>query len=436
VTERGDTVDHELTRLVAIVALAVAVRLGFAIVVLPHVAGPLSLLEGDPYDAIARNLVAGQGYVDRAGSPVTLRRLPGYPLFLAGVFAIAGPSLLAVQVVQALLGGALCIVVWRLGRELYPGTAAPYCAALVAALHPGLVQYAARYFSETLFTLLLAIAVWRWTRALAFDRNREWIATGVALGVATLTRGNAIILLPAVALSTLQRRSWRRAVTAVALFVVGVAAIIAPWSTYATRLAGSPVILSTWSAAPLYYGLYASRRALSGRSVGQLDDEAARMLRAEVGSHSTLTPAAQVARERAVADVVGEQIRAAPRETLIAALRGLGLVGVWGRSVWSTACYAAIHLPLLVLAAIGCARAHSSRPVVPVVLTVTFFWVFHALYYPLARFILPIVPLLAIPAGAWRYSSGLDGSLVSPMRYASTPRAASRPSQIAHTTND
>src|SRR5271154_741327 len=33
-------------------------------------------------------------------------------------------------------------------------------------------------------------------------------------------------------------------------------------------------------------------------------------------------------------------------------------------------------------------------------------------------------------------SSGLDGRNVSPIRYASTARAASRPSQIAHTTSD
>jgi len=34
------------------------------------------------------------------------------------------------------------------------------------------------------------------------------------------------------------------------------------------------------------------------------------------------------------------------------------------------------------------------------------------------------------------YTSGLAGRNVSPIRYASTPRAASRPSQIAHTTSD
>src|SRR5437867_3286257 len=39
-------------------------------------------------------------------------------------------------------------------------------------------------------------------------------------------------------------------------------------------------------------------------------------------------------------------------------------------------------------------------------------------------------------AGRRLYSSGLAGRNVSPMRYASTPRAHSRPSQIAHTTSD
>ena len=402
----GLRVQH-LTRtpgLALILVLAVAVRLAFAIVMYPWVAGRFSLDLHDPYDKIAANLVNGRGYVECAGDPPTLRRLPAYPLLLAGIFRVTGLSLRAVQIIQALLATATCLTVFLLAACLYEYAGIGLAAAAFTGLHPALIQYAARYYTETLYTLLLALFVYSCTRALRAERAApstwRWVLSGICFGVATLTRGTAVLLPLVLALPIARRLDARRRMLVFAAFVGAAATVIVPWSTYASRLAGTPVLLSTWAAAPFYHGLYASRRMLTGHSLGDLDAEANQKLTGIVGSGDGLSPAAQVSRERATMRVIQAEVRAAPGANVIAWLRGLGMVWIWGRSPWSMMLYLLLHVPVLVLAAIELRQAHAPGELSVLVLTAGYFGVFHAIYYPQARYILPVVPLLAIPAAA------------------------------------
>jgi 4-amino-4-deoxy-L-arabinose transferase-like glycosyltransferase len=408
-TVRGPASGRETLRwLAGIAALAVVARLIFAFAVYPRIASDFALELGDSYDQIALNLAEGHGYREDPREPPTLRRLPLYPLLLAGIFAMAGPSLGAVQVAQALLGAAACVVVFGLGRRLY-GTPAATLATALTALHPSLVHYAGRYYTETLYTLLLALFVLAWTAALARERVPDarargaialWLATGVFFGLAALTRGNAVLLPLPFALVVLRRLGWRRAPGALAAFAVALAAVVSPWSGYASRLAGEPVLLSTWGAAPFYHGLYVSRRVTSGRSLGDLDREAGERLVALVGRARGLEPADQVRRERAVMEVVRDETRAAPLAIAAACLRGLLVTWIWARSPWTIALHVVLHLPLLALGALGARTVRSRDDLGPLLATVAYFAAFQACYYPQARYVLPVVPLLAIPAAA------------------------------------
>ena len=72
-----------------ICCLAVVVRLGFAWFALPALTAKTGLAVGassDGYDHLARSLLAGCGYRFRPQFGETLFRLPGYPLFLCGMF--------------------------------------------------------------------------------------------------------------------------------------------------------------------------------------------------------------------------------------------------------------------------------------------------------------------------------------------------------------
>ena len=141
-------------------------------------------------------------------------RPPGFPYLLAGIYRMSGGSHLAAVAVQMILG---CLSVWLLFsmvcRALGPG------AGLVAALLLG-CHWAPIYFEGELHAPALLIAL-----QLAFAacllrfrdaRSPGWLAgAALALGLAVLTRPNALLYLPAACLwlawvGRRRARPWRR----------------------------------------------------------------------------------------------------------------------------------------------------------------------------------------------------------------------------------
>jgi len=140
----------------------------------------------------------------------TLSRLPGYPAFLATVFAVFGVgNFRAVLLLQVLFDLATCFLIADLARRLFCERAAQ-AAFLLAALCPFLANYAAAALTETLETFFTALAVDLALRGLdvgeteppPVSRGRAfpgilWIGCGLSIGGAILLRPDGGILLAA-----------------------------------------------------------------------------------------------------------------------------------------------------------------------------------------------------------------------------------------------
>jgi 4-amino-4-deoxy-L-arabinose transferase-like glycosyltransferase len=137
----------------------------------------------------------------------TLSRLPGYPAFLAAVFAIFGWSnFRAVLLIQVLFDLGTCFLIADLGRRMFSEPAAK-AAFLLAALCPFLANYAAAALTETLeiffTTLALDLALCGFA---AFRRDLEsdstqmltWLGCGVSVGACILLRPDGGILFVAI----------------------------------------------------------------------------------------------------------------------------------------------------------------------------------------------------------------------------------------------
>ena len=181
-----------------------------------------SLLVGDAqaYDAWARRLAAG----DWLGSEV-FYQAPLYPYLLGVWYALVGPGLLALRAVQAVLGALACCLVTVASGRIF-GLAAGWTAGLLLAFYApaiffdALVQKAVLdFFLVALLLLLLSFLVERICR-----RRTCWL--GIVLGLLVLSRENALVLLP-VLLLWLGWRS-RPRVAPVLLFIVGVGVVLAP----------------------------------------------------------------------------------------------------------------------------------------------------------------------------------------------------------------
>jgi len=179
--------------------------------------------------------------------------MPGYPAFLAVIYAVTGNSAQAVRVVQAVLGALLCIPVFAIARRLI-GVVGAVLAGLGIAFHPLLIYMSGWLYSETLFLLILWTGIWLLIRGLDSNKSGQTVVAGVALGFATLVRPE-IAFFPLFALAFGWMLRWPphvlRAMFVAQIVLIGV---ILPWTTRNTLAHHRFVLLTTNSGSNLYGG--------------------------------------------------------------------------------------------------------------------------------------------------------------------------------------
>ncbi|MBN1261196.1 MAG: glycosyltransferase family 39 protein, partial [Anaerolineae bacterium] len=157
-------------------------------------------------------------------------RAPLYPLFVALWYAIDGPTLELVMLVQVLLDVLTVAILYRLGRFV-AGARVGYVAALLYALNPSSWRFCNELLTEILFGLLLTGAVWMLARHLVLGRERDAWRCGVLLALAILCKPN-VQFLPLTLLVILgdnllhKRRRWWQGVV---IILVTTSALLAPW---------------------------------------------------------------------------------------------------------------------------------------------------------------------------------------------------------------
>ncbi len=170
------------------------------------------------YGDIARNWLQ-HGVYGLSGvneiSPTCIR-LPGYPAFLAALFAIFGiEHYRAVLVAQLFVDIGTCFLIADLARRLVSLRAARV-AFLLAALCPFLANYVANVLTETLEVFFTVLALDLAIRALetGLQSTQAWAGGGFAVGAAMLQRPDGALLLFAIVayLLMLSLKQKRRAV--------------------------------------------------------------------------------------------------------------------------------------------------------------------------------------------------------------------------------
>jgi len=203
---------------------------------------PALLTDSFVYGDIAKNWLQHGIYGLSGPEEITPTdiRLPGYPAFLAAVFAVFGMEhYRAVLVMQMFVDIGTCFVIADMARRTLSPKAAK-AAFLLAALCPFLANYAAAALTETLEIFFTALALdFAIAGLTVFEswRVRPWLGCGSAIAAAILLRPDGGLLLIAVEsyLLVVLLRSWRnrsrtthmlRAALAVGLIAL---APLVPW---------------------------------------------------------------------------------------------------------------------------------------------------------------------------------------------------------------
>ncbi len=196
-----------------------ALRLGLAFRAPPFFVGG----DSQTYLVPGYELARGLGF-----SPI-LKRPPLYPAFIGAAIGGLGEDLHGLALAQHALGLVTVVLTYHLGRVAL-NRAAGLVAGLLVAVNGSLMIYERYVMAETLFTTLLVAA----SLALVVGMRRAswpfYALGGLLLGLATLCRPAAELLLPVVpAVSLVWHRKFGVAARLCGAGLAGFALIALPW---------------------------------------------------------------------------------------------------------------------------------------------------------------------------------------------------------------
>lgn len=182
------------------------------------------------YHRGANLLADGMGFVDPfqldLGNPgPSAGHPPLYTVLLGGVSWLGGTSTLAHRSAGLVLGALSIVLVGLLARRL-GGDRLGLVAAGIAAVYPMFIAVDGALMSETLYTPLVAGVFLTALALLRTPRARLGLLLGALLGLAALTRSEALLFLPFLVLPLAFAVPWRHA----ALAVLACVLVLAPWT--------------------------------------------------------------------------------------------------------------------------------------------------------------------------------------------------------------
>ncbi|MFW6116802.1 MAG: ArnT family glycosyltransferase [bacterium] len=372
----------------AVLALSLVLRLAIACLF----SGNTVRADAEGYVVAAQRLIAGKGYAYGEGSGLLVP--PLYPTFLAGVFALSGPSLLAARLVQAVLAVATYGLTYVIAKGLF-GVRTGLIALFLASFYPALVPWHGFLLTETLYGLTVALSFFFFYR---LYRSLTWcdgLLCGISLGLTLLTR-EVLLLFPLLLAPTLFTKApWSKAVGLVLVMLIGSGLVLAPWLWRNYEMTGHVVYTSRVSY--VFYRI-AGRGYLSPRYAAAAADQGD-------------TPSAETLARREKYGDLSENLN--PRfifshPSTFARRMFNRFVEYWfhPNGLWSLpevfivrALYVAVHAVLILLAGSGIGLALASRTWSVLGLIAVLFYITGlnlTTYGPNPRYNLPFLPIVFI----------------------------------------
>lgn len=215
--------------------------------------------------ATAKNIFLGNGLsVD--GLEPTAVAPPGYPYFLAMVFALFGDRLIPLQILQSLMDVAAIFFVFLIAERTFGKLVALLTTAYLA-FSPHQIFIAPLVVNEHLFMPAVFFALYLLVRDLEKDSWPRLLAAGLLLGLSNLTRGVLMLFPPLLFfLYLFAGQGWKKSILKSGLITLVSAAAILPWAYRNYKAMGHPVPICTSAG----YGFYTMNSPIADPYVTQL----------------------------------------------------------------------------------------------------------------------------------------------------------------------
>jgi 4-amino-4-deoxy-L-arabinose transferase-like glycosyltransferase len=217
-----------VARLGLVGVLALAVRLVY---VLAIARAPVGIGGDAGFYHSAADLIAHGHFLYRGifgHAYVTAEHPPLFPLVLSLSTLLGAGSILAHRIVGVLIGSLATVAIAALA-DRFGSPRAGLLAGTVAAFYPPLVTADGLVMSEPLFVLTAAASLLLAVRVHARARARDSALLGLVIGLATLTRGEGVLLVPLLGWPAALLAARRGRVTRTLAVTLATALVLAPW---------------------------------------------------------------------------------------------------------------------------------------------------------------------------------------------------------------
>jgi len=366
----------------------------------------------DPYyfSAMAESVLRGDGFA--SFGTLLHRRAPGYPLFLAAVYAIFGVHLTPVQALQCLMFVGTSCLTQAVARGIYSPRVG-LIAGLLVAVHPSLLRYVPDLHLETMLTFLFTLSVWCSYRFYEKPTLGRGLVLGLTWGLASLTKP-VVLLYPGVFaalwLLSLRRRgalsgpsSWRAPLTFLAASLAAMALTISPWTIRNYFVTGHFVPITTGASDAVLRSYVFSRHefiTLQRPPYTDAENEVNQSFRELCASQGAVWEADDLQTDRILNVAAKEKVLSAPSEFIRKTFVGVFTFWYQMTSLKNSIAAGAMALVAWLFAAIGLRRSWTEgQPAWIVLAPIVYLNLFLAALLSLGRYSVPVLPcLLALSA--------------------------------------
>ena len=383
--------------LLAVSIAGVLASLFFSFIIFPRIQEPLNLnIDPDNCGELAKNIFQGRGFTYNHSTTPAIDRGPVYPYLVAGVFWLVGQeSIQSVQVFQSLCHGLTCFLIVLVARRAWNERAA-FIAGILCAIHPMLIWYTSRIWIETVHTLLVTIVALLTVRLMERASVSRSIVTGLAMGIAILTK--SILILFPLLFGILLLIQWKQqGLRAAAALVLAAACVVTPWTLRNYEVSGHVV--------PVHTSL--GLNLLQGDAIGDhwADIPFSTLEIWQKGNENT--NAVVKGTGYSATDPDGDRLLVCSSLSFnfshpIIFLKRIIINGLtfWylSESPLKSIFLILLQYPLVVLVVIASTRSWQTTSAQPLILLIFYFFVCHSLIVGWARYSVPIVPVCVLLA--------------------------------------
>jgi glycosyltransferase involved in cell wall biosynthesis len=364
------------------------------------------------YEPVARNIVAGRGFIHPDGSPAT-EYTPGYPLMVAGVFKLSGwlgvSEGFALSVAAAVGMGLTAVFVFLLARDVF-GAVPGLIASVIWMTYPFALWLTKQPNSEIPFMVVFYGGLYLFWRALRTRRWPPFFACGLLFGAAMLIRPIAIAIGFVLALITwLVKRELasRKRLLLITALLLGNFVAVLPWEAWVHAHTGRVVLLCDNGVKSIRDGLTFGVISKGYRERSSVPSDVASVMNDLDASKEGITSLGDVL------SLTSREFRAHPVALgkLLLLKAGRSWYGTdTGRSEYPILLIQFLYLALILWAARRIWRRGGldRQFLIGVCLVVVYFWGMTFLVLSILRYMVPVTGLLFILVGGAFLAAGRE----------------------------